>query len=108
MAGIQTEYVDGFGERHAAPPETIKAIEDAVRGQAGVPRESAHQTLVVTARQKVHTGPAEILLEDGSARTIDRVLPQDLPLGYHQISRRGARPERDASGCGVPGRVGDR
>jgi 4-alpha-glucanotransferase len=106
MAGIQTEYVDGFGERHAAPPETIKAIEDAVRGQAGVPRESAHQTLVVTARQKVHTGPAEILLEDGSSRTIDRVLPQDLPLGYHQIARRGGRPERlivAPAACYLPG-----
>jgi 4-alpha-glucanotransferase len=92
MAGIQTEYVDALGERHAAPAETIKAIEDAIRRKADPPAGAGEGTLVVTERQRAETGPAEILLEDGSSRTIDRVLPRDLPSGYHRIKRRGGEP----------------
>jgi 4-alpha-glucanotransferase len=39
-------------------------------------------------------GPAELQLEDGTHRTIDRRLPADLPIGYHQIARRGQSPAR--------------
>lgn len=93
MAGIQTEYVDALGERHAAPAETIEAIEQAIR--KGTPRApTAPVTLVVTEGATVQTGPAEIILEDGSTRTIDRVLPRDLPAGYHQIARRGSESGR--------------
>jgi 4-alpha-glucanotransferase len=94
MAGIQTEYVDALGERHAAPAETITAIEEAIGRKASALERSAAQTLVVTERRKHETGPAEILLEDGSSRTVDRVLPRDLPAGYHQIQRRGSKPAR--------------
>jgi 4-alpha-glucanotransferase len=93
MAGIQTEYVDALGQRHAAPAGTIDAIEQAIR--RGAPRApTAPRTLVVTEGAKVQTGPAEIVLEDGSTRTIERVLPRDLPSGYHQIARRGSEPGR--------------
>lgn len=93
MAGIQTEYVDALGERHVAPAETIRAIERAIRG-TGSGRASTQETLVVTEHSKVQTGPAEIVLEDGSSLTIDRDLPRDVPTGYHQIKRRGSEAGR--------------
>lgn len=93
MAGIQTEYVDALGKRHTAPVETLRAIEEALRGKESR-REPAQPTLVVTERSHVHTGPAEIVLEDGSSRTIDRFLPRDVPAGYHQIKRRGSEAGR--------------
>jgi 4-alpha-glucanotransferase len=92
MPGIQTEYVDALGQRHAAPPETIEAIERAIRGRT--PPATGPRTLVVTERAKVETGPAEILLEDGSTLTVDRALPRDLPAGYHEIERRGSQRRR--------------
>jgi 4-alpha-glucanotransferase len=106
MAGIQTEYVDALGERHTAPAETITAIQEAIRGNVAGPRGSAHQTLVLTEREKLQTGPAEIVLEDGSSRTIDRALPRDMPAGYHQIKRRGGEPSRliiAPATCYLPG-----
>ena len=93
VAGIQTEYVDALGERHAAPAETIRAIEEAIRDTEGR-RQTPQQTLVVTEHSTVQTGPAEIVLEDGSSRTIDRDLPRDVPTGYHQIKRRGSAAGR--------------
>jgi 4-alpha-glucanotransferase len=93
MPGIQTEYIDALGERHAAPPGTIRAIEQAIGGRQDRSHGSP-ETLVITERTAVQTGPAEILLEDGSSRTVDRALPRDIPAGYHQIKRRGAEPAR--------------
>ena len=94
MAGIQTAYTDALGERHAAPIETIQAIEQVIGGEGTERRSGVPDTLVVTERARVQTGPAEIVFEDGSSQTVDRVLPRDMPLGYHQIKRRGARPSR--------------
>src|SRR5262249_19057227 len=39
-------------------------------------------------------GPAELRLEDGTTKVVDRRLPADVPHGYHQIKRRGARAGR--------------
>lgn len=88
MSGIQREYVDALGKRHAAPAATIRAIERAV-GRAASPA-GARRTLVATEGSELEVGPSEIRLEDGSTRTIDRRLPRDLPAGYHRIApRRG-------------------
>jgi 4-alpha-glucanotransferase len=88
MSGIQTEYVDALGKRHAAPQATIGAIRAAI----GEQESAAPETLVVTQGAAVAAGPAEIALEDGSIRTIDRLLPRDLPTGYHRVQRRGGKP----------------
>jgi len=93
MSGIQPEYIDALGERHAAPPETVRAIEQAIGGRAHR-SDGSPETLVITERTAVQTGAAEILLEDGSSQTVDRALPRDIPPGYHQIKRRGDEPAR--------------
>jgi 4-alpha-glucanotransferase len=90
MTGVQREYRDALGKRHRAPKETVIAIERAMAARTA--RPPSVDTMVVLKGQRVETGPAEIRLEDGTSRTIDRVLPRDLPIGYHQIRRRGARP----------------
>jgi 4-alpha-glucanotransferase len=100
-SGIQTTYVDALGRRRSAPPESILAIERAMRG----PALPARRTLVVGARRQLHVGPAEILLEDGTTIAVDGRLPRDLPPGYHEILRRRGQPARliaAPSGCHVP------
>lgn len=101
MAGIQTEYEDALGTRHAAPPDTLEAIEAAVYGRRSrneggtdaeersrVP-ERRRRTIVTTERSNLEVGPSEIRLEDRSTLTIDRVLPRQIPPGYHEIQQRG-------------------
>ena len=87
MPDVQREYVDALGRRHRAPRATIAAIDKAARGRA--PHRTPTRVVLQGTRPKL--GPAEIVLEDGGSLTIDRDLPQDLPLGYHRIQpRRGA------------------
>ncbi len=89
-AAVQTEYEDALGKRHAAPQETVAAIERAMQG-AGVhdPDERRGKTVVTTERSALEIGPAEIVLEEGSTLIVDRLLPRDIPAGYHQIRPRG-------------------
>jgi len=87
MGSIQPHYVDALGKRHAAPAATIRAIERAMGEGGGAPGKQ--HTIVATEGSRLEVGPAEIRLEDGSARTVDRALPHDVPPGYHQIQRRG-------------------
>jgi 4-alpha-glucanotransferase len=89
MTGIQKHYVDALGKRHAAPRETVIAIEKAARrGRAA----RAGGTLVVHEGARTQTGPAEIQLEDGRTLIVDRVLPRDLPAGYHRMARKRGKP----------------
>jgi 4-alpha-glucanotransferase len=98
MGGIQIEYEDALGTRHAAPDSTIRAIEAAMNGarREGAGKTASGErrgtTVVTTQGSGVEVGPAEIRLEDGSTRTVDRALPRDLPPGYHQVQQRGGTP----------------
>jgi 4-alpha-glucanotransferase len=95
MSGIQPDYVDALGKRHAAPEATIRAIEAALEGKPEPrPGNSGRPgpTIVITAGSSLDVGPSEIRVEDGSAQTVDRLLPRDLPEGYHQIQQRGRGP----------------
>jgi 4-alpha-glucanotransferase len=104
MGGIQPAYEDALGNRHAAPAETIQAIEAAIfgrRARDGAAEthtqhwdapERRRRTIVTTERSALEVGPSEIRLEDGSTLTLDRVLPRQLPTGYHEIQQRGRPP----------------
>ena len=87
-SGVQRSYVDALGRRHAAPRETLLAIQRAI----GARLEAAPETLVIGAGRQLHVGAAEVHLEHGSTIGIDGRLPRDLPPGYHAILRRGRKP----------------
>src|SRR5262245_38111365 len=92
-AGIQRHYVDAFGARHVASAETVRAITRAMTAPAE-PNRSAQDVVVVREGHRARVGRAELRLEDGSTITVDRTLPADLPLGYHEIARRHKRTTR--------------
>jgi 4-alpha-glucanotransferase len=90
-SGIQKFYVDALGMRHAAPRETVRAIERAMtagRGPAG------GGTLVVRAGSRTRVGKADVHLEGGGILPVDGELPADLPIGYHEFAGRSGAPRR--------------
>ena len=88
MDAIQRSYVDALGRSHRASPATVRAIEQAMAPGA----DDDRSTMVVRQGQRLRIGPAEIRLEDGSRLTVDRTLPGDLPLGYHEVNGRRGTP----------------
>jgi 4-alpha-glucanotransferase len=86
---IEPAYVDALGNRRRPSPDTIRAIRAAL---GGAPRNAG--PLVIAEGTRRRTGPAEIMLEDGSALAVAAALPASLPAGYHQIriGRRQPQP----------------
>jgi 4-alpha-glucanotransferase len=85
-SGIQRYYVDALGRRHSPPASTIATIEAAMDGGSA----GGSEVTVVRDGERPAIGPAELQLEDGTTRVVDRRLPADLPHGYHRIKRKGA------------------
>src|SRR5688572_1722011 len=85
--GIDHAYEDAFHRKQAPPRTTIEAIRKAIGADAAraphVPR-----TIVIRRGERPAIGPAELRLEDGSTLAIERALPADLPLGYHELQPR--------------------
>jgi 4-alpha-glucanotransferase len=95
MAGIQKYYVDALGTRHVAPDATIRAVQTAIDGgKSTEERRRRANTIVTTVGSRLEVGAAEIRLEDGSTLTVNSLLPADLPMGYHEIQRRGRNASR--------------
>ena len=82
--GFSESTSDGFGKRRTAPAASLRTIERAMQGA-----RSRVQPVITTEGSCLEVGPAEIRLEDGSTLSVDRALPRDFPLGYHEIQRRG-------------------
>ena len=92
--GIEPHYIDAFGKRHEAPRRSLDAIRRAMGGRdpGAAGRRGEAPVVIVSEGQRAQVGPAELTLEEGTTVTIDRVLPADVPAGYHRIARRGAAP----------------
>ena len=88
---IQKFYVDALGRRHAAPRDTVRAIERVMTAGS---RSRGRDTLVVRAGSRARVGPGDVHLERGGVRSIDRDLPDDLPMGYHELAGRNSQPVR--------------
>jgi 4-alpha-glucanotransferase len=82
--GVEEGYEDASGRWRQAPPETCRAIVDAMG------HRDAEPSVLVMRRGTTQalSGPAEITLEDGAVSPIDAALPPDLPLGYHTLRYR--------------------
>ena len=89
-SGIQKLYVDALGRRHAAPRDTVRAIE---RAMTAGPTSAGRGALVVRAGSRTRVGPADVHLEGGGVLSIGRELPADLPARLP----RARRPERPAA-----------
>ena len=91
--GIDDSYHDAQGARHETSRETRAALQAAM----GVAPETAAPPLdepdavrvLVPGGDRSLEGGGDLVLEDGTSRPVDGALPDDLPLGYHRLHRRG-------------------
>jgi len=91
--GIDDDYHDARGVRR----ETSHATRAALRAAMGVtpdeaapPAEAEHAVRVWRPGDDTKLdGPADLVLEDGTARALDGALPAELPFGYHRLHPRG-------------------
>src|SRR5207237_7601478 len=100
-SAIQRHYVDAVGRQHDVTSTSLDAIYAVMpRDTQGGHQKSGHRPflakkgnslIIVTQGEPKETGPAELRLDDGTSLTVDDAVPEDLPLGYHTIRRRGER-----------------
>jgi 4-alpha-glucanotransferase len=97
--GIDDRYHDAMGGLHHISAETRTALRTAMgvvdpkadQDDADVDKDTDAVRVLTPGASRALTEPAEITLEDGSSRTADHELPDDLPLGYHRLRARGGR-----------------
>jgi 4-alpha-glucanotransferase len=104
--GITDRYHDAKGAEHVTTPETRAALRQAMgvpdegdQGEKGAKDDGPAEPGTADADVRVlapggdHAlaAPVELTLEDGSSRTADGALPEDLPLGYHRMRARDGR-----------------
>jgi 4-alpha-glucanotransferase len=83
--GITAGYEDADGVWRPTGEATRAALRAAM-GDGGAAPPAASRVLVVRAgRVRALPGPADLALEDGSVIRLERRLPPDLPLGYHEL-----------------------
>lgn len=87
-AGIAAEFEDAFGRPHHVDhtaAEQLLSAMDLGPSSAGSVAPS-HAAVVVTRPGRRDPVPdGELVLEDGTRRAITGRLPEDLPLGYHEL-----------------------
>lgn len=82
---IQDRYEDASGEMQQISDSTLDAIQNAM-GDAGR-KSPSDAALVLTEGEEVPVHrPAELTLEDGTSVCVERQLPSDLPIGYHELA----------------------
>jgi 4-alpha-glucanotransferase len=93
---VEPGYVDASGVFRRTPRETAVAIERALGDSADGETNGVPRTRFVRAGKIAPLSePAELRLEDGTTLRVDKRLPRDLPLGYHELrSLRSERCER--------------
>ncbi|MBS3941603.1 MAG: 4-alpha-glucanotransferase [Actinobacteria bacterium] len=85
--GIVTAYEDAFGDWAEVPRETRDALVRAMDGDPAAEGPPAVDAVLVL-REGVGAevaGATEVRLEDGTRRSIDGTVPDDLPTGYHDL-----------------------
>ncbi len=81
-------YRDANGAYRRTHPEAARAVVEALGGTP--PAAGGSRTMFVRpGERRAVPGGAELRLEDGTTFTVDRRLPPDLPLGYHELRAGG-------------------
>jgi 4-alpha-glucanotransferase len=84
---LTSGYHDIQGKWRETPPETRKALLAAmgVDPNGGVSPEPARVRILQAGQAVPWPEPADLFLEEGTCLRVDRSLPPDLPLGYHEL-----------------------
>jgi 4-alpha-glucanotransferase len=91
--GIADGYEDNAGVWRPLAPETRAALEAAMGIEPGSASPGPAPVKVVRAGEDlVLDSPCRLTLEDGASLDVERALPPDVPLGYHDL-----RPLRGGS-----------
>jgi 4-alpha-glucanotransferase len=92
--GIDDGYFDALGEWRETSRETHSAMVAAMGAKPGTRPPSRPSVRVIRAGETgTKTARGDLALEDGRVVPVDRSLPADLPLGYHEL-RSGSRATR--------------
>jgi 4-alpha-glucanotransferase len=86
--GIDDGYFDVSGTWHETSPETRTALRAAMHpsDDPDEPPDAGGPVWVLRAgAAEPLLGPCELRLEDGAARRAAGALPDDLPIGYHEL-----------------------
>ena len=87
--GVQARYENALGQWHQIPRSTQSALLAAMGVDAKTPPPSATAPTPVQVLRRGDAlslaGAMELTLEDGTVLRVERRLPRDLPLGYHDL-----------------------
>lgn len=91
--GVADGYEDTLGAWHEVSPSTREAIHAAMGSPPGV--ETVAVRVLEPGAPLALERPCRLRLEDGTTLAVDRALPPDIPLGYHDLEPLdGATPVR--------------
>jgi 4-alpha-glucanotransferase len=83
---IADGYEDALGVWRPLAPRTRAALQAAMGVEPGTAPPGPPPVIVLRAgERRVLDAPARLTLEDGAVLDVERALPADLPLGYHEL-----------------------
>ncbi|MCZ2828112.1 4-alpha-glucanotransferase [Modestobacter sp. VKM Ac-2986] len=90
--GIDARWLDVSDTEHLIAESTIEKLREVI----GDPPADLIDRVPIVARpgDALEVEAAEVECEDGTARTVDGVLPEDFPLGYHRLRTADGRERR--------------
>ncbi len=81
--GIQRDWIDADEQPQRVPEATIALMREAI----GEPPSDLEERAPVVTRPGRATGlTGRVTCEDGTERTLDDVVAEDFPLGYHSLT----------------------
>lgn len=85
--GVHRSWVNARDESQTVPERTVLRFREII----GTPPADLEQTAPIVTRRgrSIGLGRVEVACEDGQARTVHDVLPDDFPLGYHSVRTEG-------------------
>jgi 4-alpha-glucanotransferase len=89
--GIDAVYKDAAGKAQTVSQESIETIRSAIGRPPEAPRSLFDEPVKVVRRGEplAIPSPAELRLEDGTVLTVRDRLPDELPVGYHDLAPMG-------------------
>ncbi len=89
--GIDTVYQDAAGQEQRVSRDSIEALRSAIGHPPKEPGSLFEEPVKVVRRGESFAvpDPAELRLEDGTVMEVRDRLPDDVPIGYHELAPKG-------------------